>query len=178
MINKEIQAQLLKKHNEFIKYISGLSDDDFLFCLSGKWSAGQQVDHIYRSVKPLLMALKLPVWAIKWWIGRANRPSKSYDQLVAKYKHKLSEGGKAFGRFIPEEVNPKNRETICRELHALVNKLVFRMGKYSESELDSIILPHPLLGKITLREMMYFTIYHAEHHMKLAEKTLIEKNRS
>jgi hypothetical protein len=25
-------------------------------------------------------------------------------------------------------------------------------------------LPHPLLGKLTLREMLYFTAYHADHH--------------
>lgn len=39
-------------------------------------------------------------------------------------------------------------------------------------ELDKYILPHPLLGKLTIREMMYFTIYHVEHHKKLTERGL------
>lgn len=30
--------------------------------------------------------------------------------------------------------------------------------------------PHPLLGKLTLREMMFFTIYHVQHHEVFDEK--------
>jgi hypothetical protein len=33
-------------------------------------------------------------------------------------------------------------------------------------------LPHPLLGKLTLREMIYFTIYHVQHHHKLVQNQL------
>ena len=38
-------------------------------------------------------------------------------------------------------------------------------SQISEHKLDRCILPHPLLGKLTLREMIYFTIYHMEHHL-------------
>jgi len=41
---------------------------------------------------------------------------------------------------------------------------------YSEQDLDELILPHPLLGKLTLREMMYFTMYHVLHHHKSIEE--------
>jgi hypothetical protein len=34
-----------------------------------------------------------------------------------------------------------------------------------EAKLDNFIAPHPLLGKITLRELCYFTIYHTQHHL-------------
>jgi hypothetical protein len=40
--------------------------------------------------------------------------------------------------------------------------------------LDLLILPHPLLGKLTLREMLYFTLYHVEHH----EKQVLENLKS
>ena len=51
-----------------------------------------------------------------------------------------------------------------------IERLVLNINNYSEQQLDTFILPHPLLGKVTLREMMYFTIYHAEHHLKQAIK--------
>ena len=43
---------------------------------------------------------------------------------------------------------------------------------FSEQDLDSHILPHPLLGKLTFREMLYFTIYHVQHHQDLMLKYL------
>jgi hypothetical protein len=35
-----------------------------------------------------------------------------------------------------------------------------------EAQLDQYLVPHPLLGKITLRELGYFTIYHTQHHLR------------
>jgi hypothetical protein len=55
-------------------------------------------------------------------------------------------------------------------LEKLVASLSARVEGFSEQQLDLLILPHPLLGKLTLREMIYFTIYHAGHH----EKQVIE----
>ena len=49
---------------------------------------------------------------------------------------------------------------------------MYRADSFSEKQLDTFILPHPLLGKLTLREMLYFTIYHAEHHKKQTLKNL------
>ncbi|WP_350287698.1 hypothetical protein [uncultured Croceitalea sp.] len=34
----------------------------------------------------------------------------------------------------------------------------------SEIELDTFILPHPVMGDQTLREILYFTAYHVLHH--------------
>ena len=39
-------------------------------------------------------------------------------------------------------------------------------------DLDKYVLPHPLLGKVTLREMLYFTIHHNEHHLELLKAGL------
>ena len=94
--------------------------------------------------------------------GRANRPSRSYDELVTRYKEKLQAGGKSTARFLPDSTC--DRLALIQTLQNHVNSLSSRINRFSESELDEFILPHPLLGKLTLREMLYFTIYHVEHH--------------
>ena len=175
MTKQEIQSSLHICHHVFLEYINGLSDEDYLFCLPHKWSAGQQLDHIYRSVQPLTLALFVPTWMLKLWIGKANRISKSYEDLVSKYQTKLSEGGAAFGRFLPEKCSLDKKKILVDKLTKVVKILTGRLEKYSESDLDRLILPHPLLGKITLREMIYFTIYHVQHHQKLASATLSAK---
>ncbi len=44
-------------------------------------------------------------------------------------------------------------------------------NKTGESKLDDYLARHPLLGRITLRELCYFTIYHTEHHLNIINKS-------
>ena len=175
-MNKEQIAELLQsQHHLFISRLREMNDSDFCFAPEGKWSAGQQLDHIIKAVSPVNMAMGLPKFVLKWRFGTANRPSKPYEQLVEKYTLKLKEGGRATGRFIPATVGAENKEVLLIKLSALVNKLSRITQKNSEEALDQYILPHPLLGKLTLREMLYFTAYHVEHHRQLVENGLQTK---
>jgi hypothetical protein len=132
------------------------------------------MEHLYLSVKPLTKALQLPHFILRFIFGKANRPSKTYEGLVEKYSSKLAAGGRASGRFIPKPVAVNEKEILIGKLQHAIKKLAAVLNKYTEEELDQIILPHPLLGKITLREMMYFTVYHAEHHLAITKRNLDE----
>lgn len=172
-MNKEQISELLQTHHgHFIDRLREMNDSDFCFAPEGKWSAGQQLDHIIKAVSPVNMAMGLPKFVLKWRFGTANRSSKTYEQLVEKYTLKLKEGGRATGRFIPATVGAENKEVLLTKLSALVNRLSRITQKHSEEALDQYILPHPLLGKLTLREMLYFTAYHVEHHRQLVENGL------
>ena len=83
--------------------------------------------------------------------------------MVKKYLQKLENGGRATGRFIPktESIEKGNKLKVD-----LKNEVV----KLTEDEFDKYILPHPLLGKLTMREMLYFTIYHVGHHEELTKR--------
>ena len=172
LAKQDIQYKLGETHKVFTETILALNDTDFLFSLNGKWTAGQQLDHICRSVAALNLGLALPKFIIRLYIGKANRPSKDYEALVAKYKLRLEAGGKAAGRFIPRPVSIEQKINLKDKLLKSVNSLSKKIDKYNEKQLDHYILPHPLLGKLTVREMLYFTIYHAEHHRKLTLKNL------
>lgn len=172
MNNQKIAEQLFQKHLQFINYIDSLNEKDFEETYNQKWLAGQQMDHIYRAIKPLVQALQLPQFILKLMFGKANRNSKSYDELVKKYVQKLETGGKASGRFLPKEISISQKQNLIKRLQKVIEKLIVQVNKLSENELDNIIIPHPLLRKITLREMMYFTIYHVEHHEKITKDNL------
>ena len=43
-----------------------------------------------------------------------------------------------------------------------------------EKELDQYMLPHPILGKVTYREMLYFTMYHVNHHYSLVKNYIAQ----
>jgi len=166
MNKHQIIEQLTEKHKAFYKELQNLSENDFTYSLAGKWSAGQQLDHIIRSAGPVNLAFGLPGFVLRLLFGKTNRPSRSYDGLVEKYQSKLKDGGKAPGRFIPPPVRVDQREQLIQKLESIVNSIVKRSEKYTEEQLDKLLLPHPLLGKLTFREMLYFTIYHVQHHHK------------
>ena len=46
-------------------------------------------------------------------------------------------------------------------------ELVIQAEKWQENEMDLYQLPHPLLGNLTVREILYFTIYHNLRHASL-----------
>ena len=60
MNKQEILSRLQDSHHEFINYLSSLDDRAFMHSYQNeKWTAGQQADHIYRSLMPVHLILVL-----------------------------------------------------------------------------------------------------------------------
>jgi hypothetical protein len=176
MNKQEIISRLQDSHQEFINYLSALDDNAFMHSFQNeKWTAGQQADHIYRSLMPVHLILKFPKWTIKQLLGTANRPSKSYDELVEKYYFKLENRTGTPPRFFtPKEITVAIKPIVFAKVQNNLNKICASLNDFDENELDEFILPHSLLGKVTLREMMYFMILHVEHHQKIAQRNLAD----
>lgn len=172
MTKEEIISELSKRHNFFTAHIQSLNEKDFMFSNNGKWTAGQQLDHILRSVSPLVQAFMLPKFVPGLLFGKANRPSKSYDELVVKYKEKLANGGVATGAFVPPAISYDKKEKLCKQVNSKVEKLCKQVNSFSEQQLDEYILPHPLLGKLTVKEMLYFTMHHVDQHLEITKRNL------
>lgn len=180
-MNKTDTAQFIQNtHHSLIQYLGSLDEYSFLLSAIGKWSAAEQLDHLIKSVSPVNQALSLPNFLLKLIFGKANRPSKSYEELVEKYQGKLLAGGKAPKAFTPKKITFQQRDTILNKLEQLALAVSKKATQYTEDELDTLILPHPLLGKLTLREMLYFTGYHCTHHQNLIAVAIeeYEKNNS
>jgi hypothetical protein len=173
MKKQEIADQLFASHKSFTEYLGSLTNAELVFSQNDKWTAGQTLDHMLLSVKPLVQALRLPKFILRLFFGKANRPSRTYEEVVEKYQGKLQEGGRASGRFVPPAISPAQKDKLISKLKKKVGQLTAQVARFSEEELDQLILPHPLLGKLTLREMLYFTIYHVKHHEKTIQRNLV-----
>lgn len=173
MNKAEIIDELRGKYNAFSDFVANLPKEDFDFSLNGeKWAAGQQIEHLCLSVGPLVKGLRAPEFALKAMFGKADHSSVTYDELVDRYRGELSAGGTAPASFRPDDIPYERKEEFVEKLRELVDKLCNKVENFEEDKLDTLVLPHPLLGKLTMREMFYFTIYHAEHHHKLTEQNL------
>jgi hypothetical protein len=177
MEKAQIIEELKRTYSEFIEFIEPMSEDDFTFSLNGeKWTAGQQADHLCRSLAPLIKGLSVPEFVLKTMFGKADHSSVSYDELVARYREAIAPGVVAPDAYRPEPIPFEKKEKLIEELRQHLERLSTNVEKFDEAKLDTLVLPHPLLGKLTIREMLYFTIYHAEHHRVHVEQSLGQPN--
>jgi hypothetical protein len=174
MNRTEITTILQQNHTLFIDFIASLEEDALQKAIPGKWNAAEQMEHVYLCLRPIVLAFRLPKFMPKLLFGKANRESKTYEALVPGYQNKLQQGGKAPAVYVPKTpATLRATQKRIEQVKGLVTTLINKIDKYSESELDQMILPHPLLGKLTLREMGYFAAYHVAHHHKQAEANLL-----
>lgn len=168
----EISNEFDKATSAFTGYCSSLPQEHFFYQPGEKWSAAQQVKHLISATKTASLALRLPKFMVRMVGGKPNRPSRTYDELVAKYELKLQQGGKASSRYVPKPIPAAyGREKLLKEFSTAMQQLSAALTrKWKEPQPDQYIAPHPLLGKITLRELCYFTIYHTYHHLASIQK--------
>ncbi|WP_394750811.1 DinB family protein [Spongiimicrobium salis] len=172
MTKKDLQIQLHQCHKQFAGYLNALSPEEFSRVAHGKWTAGQQLDHIVKSVVPLAQVLPNKGF-IQEKFGALERPGLNFEALVKTYKKALEGGGKATGKFVPEAITITQRDERNTTLLEAINTIVHVLQQYSEAELDALTIPHPLLGKLSIREMLYFSIYHVGHHQEHLQKNLV-----
>lgn len=172
MDKQTIIHTLTEKYQAFVNYLNELTADAYAFSFQGKWTAAQQLHHIVLCVKPLVQVFSMDKVSIEQTFGHTDRQSRSYEVVLQEYLSKLTEGGKAPTRFVPEATLAEDKEKQCEILTNLIQTLSAKIQSFSEQELDSLLIPHPLLGSITLREMLYNAIYHVEHHQNMAKKNL------
>ena len=175
LLKGEIVGKLESQKLDFVSFCSSISDEVFFRQPAEKWSIAQNVTHLITSAHMTRVAYRLPKFMVKIYAGHPNRPSRSYDELVARYKIKLQQGRKANGRFIPKPVDPLKEGkgdilvSFGKAMEALGNSID---SNWTDGQLDQYLAPHPLMGKITLRELGYFTIYHTEHHLSIIKQRL------
>jgi hypothetical protein len=168
--SKEILLAVLRDSNQrAANWFRAIPADDFFTRQGEIWSHSDNLDHLIKAVQPVTKALKLPKLTLHAMFGKPEKASVSYDELCQRYWDEIARGGQAAGRYLPNQTVPDgNTEEVKKDLlhqwsHAS-EELVSVAGKWEENDLDHYQLPHPLLGKLTIREMLYFTIYHNLRH--------------
>lgn len=170
MTIEELQEALMANHKMFKDFLLSMDDETFLHAPGGKWNAGQQLSHVVKSLKAIHTGMVLPKFQLKVMFGKSNRLSRTYDELVSRYQEKLAAGYENRSAYMPNEVTREDVKKLADKMMSYASRISKRLATYDEDGLDTYLLPHPLLGKMTLREMGYFTCYHVVHHMDLTKK--------
>ncbi|MGH7695800.1 MAG: DinB family protein [Gemmatimonadaceae bacterium] len=175
----ELAAALERLTQEGARTLGTMPVAVFFAPQGDKWSPAEHARHLWKSSAPLVVALKLPAWLLRLRFGRPKQASRTFLRLRDDYRQELATGGQA-GRFAPQREgaphDPEGRRAEIMTHWSVENaRLVRVLGSWNEHRLDAVQLPHPLLGMLTVREMMAFTVYHTSHHLTLVMQR-VEKN--
>jgi DinB superfamily len=173
----ELVAAFAAAHEEVADLFRSLPADRFFRRPeAGVWSPAENLVHLIKSVRAVTSGLKLPKLVLAVLFGTAKAPSRRYDEMCEVYHGRLRSGGRAGGRFVPEEMSPSEEEAESVRARALAGwsrsgeGLLQALRRWREAGLDRYRLPHPLLGKLTVREMLFFTHYHDLLHAEIVRK--------
>ncbi|WP_299621962.1 DinB family protein [uncultured Tenacibaculum sp.] len=166
MDKKSISNLLEEKHQKLFEWIAQQDGNYWEKGPENRWTAGQQIQHLVDSIKPLNLALSLPSFILKAKFGTTNRELRTYDEIVNKYNEKLIKYKDKARDFNSKVSTPDEKKLIklVTTLKKQNKKLQYKTEKLSNYKLDNLILPHPLLGKMPLREIIMWTAHHTEHH--------------
>lgn len=130
-----------------------------------KWSIAEQMAHLIQSNFPIASALKSPKERLKVF-GQLDRETRTYEVLKGVYKAALASGtAVATGKFLPDISKYTNQAAFGLSWKQIKEKFVARAQEWTEEDLDEYVLIHPALGKLSVREMLFFTIFHNLHHL-------------
>ncbi len=171
-----------KSQTDVTDFFSTLSLEAFYHSPTDAWSPAENLQHLIKSVQPISLAMKLPKFILAVLFGRSTRVSRRFANITALYRDELQKGATASWFFHPSRsiANEANTETYRHQLLQKWEKagsdLFAQLQKWSEQDLDRYRLPHPILGKLSVREMLLFTIYHNTHHI-MSVKRHLEKEK-
>ena len=172
----EVRTSLERLVNEGTARLAGVSDATFFAPQGDRWSPAEHIRHLRKSTAPVARALRLPRLVLRFKFGAHREPSRTFVPLRDWYLSKLVEFGSRPNRFAPgpdaSAQDAARRAAIMSAWQASASDLDAAIRGWSESALDKYRLPHPLLGPLSLREMLEFTVYHTSHHLNLLTSRL------
>lgn len=155
-------------------YWNAIPDEEFVAPMGLAWSPADHVRHLTKSVRAVAKGLQVPRLVLRLLYGRGKGVSMSYHRLVARYQEALARGASA-GRFAPRPEHVPGdpaayRLALLEEHRAAVHDLADRIMTWDRRQVDGLRMPHPLLGRLTVREMLMFTLYHNQHHVHVVAR--------
>ena len=172
MTKAEIVDLLEKKHQELFDLIENQDEENWLKGPENKWTFGQHVLHLADSIALLNKAMSYPKFILKYKFGTSNRETRSYDVVAKKYEEKLAANQERSRQFNIKLKTPtlKEKAFLVNKLKVQNKKLQYKTNKWKDKDLNNLLIPHPLMGRMTVREIVMWTAHHTAHHTNILKE--------
>ena len=154
-------------------YYRSLPSEIFFNDKMGGWSPAQNLNHITFIAQIAIPLLRIPFF----FLIPFGKRKEQKDFLALREEYIGAPKPIYIGPLAPAEIQlPANPASVIRSLLDAWKKanteLADTLETIPESNFDEYSLPHPSLGILSFREMMYVLIFHPVHHTyKVEQKT-------
>lgn len=136
--------------------------------VAGKWTIAGHLYHLIKSTKSVSKGLRMPKMGLRTMFGKNNRPERSYQAMVDKYKTALANTNiKAPSSYEAEAGRTFERPALIQRFEGELNDFIQALNSWNEDDMSIYVMPHPAIGKCTIREFVYFTTLHTYHHLDI-----------
>lgn len=167
----QIIAELKKIHHFVHQTLTDMSEEKLFAGTDENWSPADYLKHLIIANKPFAKGLLMPRDQMEGMFGTSENGSMTYEELVAIYQKMIDEGLRAEIAPSITPVNYRMPEGVTDVKTYLIetwddanSRIENALEGWSETDLDNYKIPHPAIGVITVREMLYFTIHHNRLH--------------
>jgi hypothetical protein len=162
---EEIQNTLSSVFNELNEQVSTINAKDFKVSKNGKWNIAQNIEHLTLSNNITALSFRMPKTVLQRLFKIHRSANLNYDEVTWRYQKALGNGAKAALAFQPIFSKFPVIILVLKFWKLSCSNLLSALKNWSEADLDTYQVQHPILGKISLRELALFTIYHTRHHL-------------
>ncbi len=170
MNHQEIKQLIDDKFGTVIEHIKAQDPTEFSKVYKPeKWSNGQHLDHLRKTTRAFNKGLTLPKLALRLKFGKHRGEQRTYEQIISDYK-RLVKTIKAPASVVPDPLTNEDKARVLDWFAQEQTALKKGLTRFTEKQLSSYQLPHPVLGKLSIRELSYWCVMHTEHHYELMKR--------
>ena len=157
-------------NNEIEDFFSTMPLDSFVGQSSTEWHGAQILEHLVKLIEAIATGLALPKEFIRKKGGYPEKVSGSFEDIRGRYLQALADGAQS-----PEAYYPPDRsiamdgtaykQQLLATWRSANDQLRRNIESWTEVELDQYLLLHPLLGKMTVREVLFCALCHNQGHL-------------
>jgi hypothetical protein len=158
-IHQALSAQQVQVRSHF----NALSESEFFAHEAERWSPAQHVAHLTVVCRNVTRGLQS-----KDRLPDVDHSSRDYETIRQTYLNALAQapasiiGNNPFITALPDHAT---QAQVIRDYALASDALLSALTHWNDSELDSKGMKHPLIGTLSVREMLHFVRYHERHHM-------------
>lgn len=179
----ELVATLQQVNQKVNDAFGTIPAERFFQANDDNWSPAENLVHLIKSVSPVSKAIKLPEMLAAGVFGTAQRPSMRYPEMSDRYLKLVLNKLQTTPPYAPNiEAAPADAEhekqVMLTKWNEIAERLLSALDAWTEDDLDQRTLPHPVMGDLTVREMLFFTLIHNLLHANearvfMGERTLV-----
>ena len=170
MTQSEIFRLIDEKFDAVTAHVQQQESEEFTKAhITEKWSNGQHLDHLRKTTRAMNKGLALPKLALRFKFGKKQGTESSYEAIVDRYRSLVKEA-RAPKSVFPDQLTAQDKERVITWFQQEKETMKKALSRYSDKQLSKYVLPHPVLGKLSIREMAYWCIMHTEHHLALMKR--------